>query len=198
MIAWLQGEILAKHPPSMLINVGGIGYEVQAPLSTFSALPEIGQQVTLHIHQVLREDSQQLYGFNDTEERGVFRALLKVNGVGAKVALAILSGMDSVTFSRCVLAGDSAALVRLPGIGKKTAERLIVEMRDRLEASGGGLSTTIGTPSPRPADPVAEAVSALIALGLKPQEASRRVAAIDCAQMSSEDIIRLALQSMAG
>ncbi len=198
MIAWLQGELLAKHPPFALINVGGVGYDVQAPLGTFSALPEIGQQVTLYIHHVLREDSSQLYAFNDVRERSVFRALLKVNGVGAKVALAILSGMDGATFTRCVMAGDSASLVRLPGIGKKTAERLIVEMRDRLEDTASDISVGVHPATPQAMDPIAEAVSALIALGLKPVEASRRVSAIDCAKLSSEEIIRLALQGMAG
>jgi len=198
MIAWLQGELLAKHPPFLLINVRGVGYDVQAPMGTFSALPEIGQQVTLFIHHVLREDSSQLYAFTDVRERGVFRSLLKVNGVGAKVALAILSGMDGTTFTRCVMAGDSASLVRLPGIGKKTAERLIVEMRDRLENIGSDLGASPLPTTSQTMDPIAEAVSALIALGLKPVEASRRVSAIDCANLSSEDIIRLALQGMAG
>ncbi len=198
MIAWLQGELLAKHPPHALINVGGVGYDVQAPMSTFSALPDVGRQVTLFIHHVLREDSSQLYAFNDVRERSVFRSLLKVNGVGAKVALAILSGMDGATFTRCVMAGDSASLVRLPGIGKKTAERLIVEMRDRLDDAPAVIAAGTHPATPQTMDPMAEAVSALIALGLKPVEASRRVGAIDCAKLSSEDIIRLALQGMAG
>lgn len=199
MIAWLQGVLLSKHPTEALINVGGVGYEVQAPLGTISEMPEIGQQVTVFIHQVIREDTNQLYGFSDVTERSIFRALLKVNGVGAKVALAILSGMDGATFTRCVMSGDSASLVRLPGIGKKTAERLIIEMRDRLQDIGTdypNVATSASTP--HSTDPVAEAVSALIALGLKPQEASRRVSAIDCTDLNSEDIIRLALQSMAG
>ncbi len=198
MIAWLQGELLAKQPPYLLINVQGVGYEVQAPLGTFSQLPEPGQTVTLYIHHVLREDASQLYGFNDAGERSIFRDLLKVNGVGAKVALAILSGMDGATFSRCVMAGDSAALVRLPGIGKKTAERLIVEMRDRLQDASAVMPGAANRVAAQTVDPVAEAVSALISLGLKPQEASRRVSAIDYKDLASEEIIRLALQSMAG
>ena len=198
MIAWLQGELLAKQPPYLLINVQGVGYEVQAPLGTFSQLPEPGQTATLYIHHVLREDASQLYGFNDAGERSIFRDLLKVNGVGAKVALAILSGMDGATFSRCVMAGDSAALVRLPGIGKKTAERLIVEMRDRLQDASAVMPGAANRVAAQTVDPVAEAVSALISLGLKPQEASRRVSAIDYKDLASEEIIRLALQSMAG
>jgi len=199
MIAWLQGVVLSKHLTEVLINVGGVGYEVQAPLGTISELPDIGQQVTLFIHQVIREDANQLYGFSNVTERSIFRALLKVNGVGAKVALAILSGMDGATFTRCVMSGDSASLVRLPGIGKKTAERLIIEMRDRLEDIGTDFpNIASGSARPHSTDPVAEAVSALIALGLKPQEASRRVSAIDRTDLNSEDIIRLALQSMAG
>lgn len=198
MIAWLQGELLAKHPPALLINVQGIGYEVQAPMGTCSQLPEIGQQVTLFIHHLLREDSSQLYGFHDVSERRIFRDLLKVNGVGAKVALAILSGMDGATFTHCVMAGDSASLVRLPGIGKKTAERLIVEMRDRLDANSISFPASASPTTPRATDPISEAVSALISLGLKPQEASRRVGAIDTKELASEDIIRLALQAMAG
>ncbi len=198
MIAWLQGELVSKHPPVLLVNVQGVGYEVHAPMGTFGSLPEIGGQVTLFIHQVLREDSSQLYGFSNTGERGIFRALLKVNGVGAKVALAILSGMDGATFSRCVMAGDSASLVRIPGIGKKTAERLIIEMRDRLEDTGTEFSSSDDAVTPVATDPVAEAVSALIALGLKPQEASRRVSVLDCRDKKSEEIIRLALQAMAG
>ena len=199
MIAWLQGALLSKHPTEVLINVGGVGYEVQAPLGTISEMPEVGQQVTLFIHQVIREDTNQLYGFSNVTERSIFRALLKVNGVGAKVALAILSGMDGATFTRCVMSGDSASLVRLPGIGKKTAERLIIEMRDRLEDIGTDFPNVASTTaSSHSTDPVAEAVSALIALGLKPQEASRRVSAIECNDLNSEEIIRLALQSMAG
>jgi Holliday junction DNA helicase RuvA len=149
MIAWLQGTLLSKHPTEVLINVGGVGYEVQAPLGTISELPEIGQQATLFIHQVIREDANQLYGFSNVTERSIFRALLKVNGVGAKVALAILSGMDGATFTRCVMSGDSASLVRLPGIGKKTAERLIIEMRDRLQDIGTdypNVATSASTP----------------------------------------------------
>ncbi len=199
MIGWLKGVLREKQPPWLLIDVAGIGYELQAPMSTFTALPKTGSEVALFAHQVVRDDAHQLYAFAKRNERDVFRQLLKVNGVGAKVALAILSGMDTNTLGRCVLEGDTASLSRLPGIGKKTAERLIIEMRDRL-----GPLPVDGRAGPLPGngrlggnmDPAAEAVSALIALGLKAPEASRRVAAIDSAELACEDIVRLALKAM--
>ena len=199
MIAWLKGVLRDKQPPWLLIDVGGIGYEVQAPMSTFMALPSTGTEVVLYAHQVVRDDAHQLFGFAERSERDVFRQLLKVNGVGAKMALAILSGMDASTLGRCVLEGDTTRLSRLPGIGKKTAERLVIEMRDRL-----GPSPTDGRVGSMPdadaseirMDPTAEAVSALIALGLKAPEASRRVAAVESADLACEDIVRLALKAM--
>ena len=199
MIAWLKGVLRDKQPPWLLIDVGGIGYEVQAPMTTFTALPSTGTEVVLYAHQVVRDDAHQLFGFAERSERDVFRQLLKVNGVGAKMALAILSGMDSSTLGRCVLEGDTTRLSRLPGIGKKTAERLVIEMRDRL-----GPSPTDGRVGSMPdadaseirMDPTAEAVSALIALGLKAPEASRRVAAVESADLACEDIVRLALKAM--
>lgn len=199
MIAWLKGVLRDKQPPWLLVDIGGIGYELQAPMSTFSALPSTGTEVVLFAHQIVRDDAHQLFGFAQRSERDLFRQLLKVNGVGAKMALAILSGMDSATLRRCVLDGDITSLSRLPGIGKKTAERLIVELRDRLAGAPG--NGQAGSPLGAGAgdgtmDPAAEAVSALIALGLKAPEASRRVAAIDCADRASEDIVRLALKAM--
>ncbi|NCF26669.1 MAG: Holliday junction branch migration protein RuvA [Gammaproteobacteria bacterium] len=199
MIAWLKGVLREKQPPWLLIDVGGIGYELQASMTTFSALPSTGTDVALFAHQVVREDAHQLFGFAERSERDVFRQLLKVNGVGAKVALAILSGMDAATLGRCVLEGDTTRLTRLPGIGKKTAERLVIEMRDRLGnlPGGGELGSPLGGASGNGAtDPASEAVSALIALGLKGPEASRRVSAIDCGSLASEDIVRLALKAM--
>ena len=199
MIAWLKGVLRDKQPPWLLIDVGGVGYELQASMTTFGALPRTGTDVALFAHQVVREDAHQLFGFAERSERDVFRQLLKVNGVGAKVALAILSGMDAATLGRCVLEGDTTRLSRLPGIGKKTAERLVIEMRDRLgPVAGIGLpgSSLNGTSADAAMDPAAEAVSALIALGLKPPEASRRVAAIDCAERACEDIVRMALKAM--
>ena len=199
MIGWVKGVLRDKQPPWLLVDVGGVGYELQASMTTFSALPKTGTEVVLFAHQVVRDDAHQLFGFSQRSERDVFRQLLKVNGVGAKVALAILSGMDVTTFGRCVLEGDTTSLARLPGIGKKTAERLVIELRDRLgplPAAGRAGAPLDGDSRDVAADPAAEAVSALIALGLKAPEASRRVAAIDCAERACEDIVRMALKAM--
>jgi len=199
VIGWVKGVLRDKQPPWLLVDVGGVGYELQASMTTFSALPKTGTEVVLFAHQVVRDDAHQLFGFAQRSERDVFRQLLKVNGVGAKVALAILSGMDVTTFGRCVLEGDTTSLARLPGIGKKTAERLVIELRDRLgplSAAGRAGAPLDGDSRDVAADPAAEAVSALIALGLKAPEASRRVAAIDCAERACEDIVRLALKAM--
>jgi Holliday junction DNA helicase RuvA len=199
VIGWVKGVLRDKQPPWLLVDVGGVGYELQASMTTFSALPKTGTEVVLFAHQVVRDDAHQLFGFAQRSERDVFRQLLKVNGVGAKVALAILSGMDVTTFGRCVLEGDTTSLARLPGIGKKTAERLVIELRDRLgplSAAGQSGAPLDGDSRDVAADPAAEAVSALIALGLKAPEASRRVAAIDCAERACEDIVRLALKAM--
>jgi len=199
VIAWLKGVLRDKQPPWLLVDVGGVGYELQASMTTFSALPKTGAEVGLFTHQVVREDAHQLFGFADRNERDIFRQLLKVNGVGAKVALAILSGMDTATLKRCILEEDTTSLSRLPGIGKKTADRLVIDMRDRLgplPAAGPAGLNVVGSLPDLPADPAAEAVSALISLGLKPPEASRRVAAIDGADLACEDIVRLALKAM--
>lgn len=200
MIGWLSGIVRAKHPPWLLLDVGGVGYELEAPMGTFTNLPSTGETVSLFTHLIVREDAQQLYGFSTESERDVFRALLKVNGVGAKVALAILSGMDGETFTRCVMEGDTSALTRLPGIGKKTAERLVLEMRDRLESlptSGGSVVSSSPGTSSRTTDPMTEAISALISLGLKPPEASRRIAAINSEGLPAEELVRQALRGMA-
>ncbi len=195
----MKGVLRDKQPPWLLVDVGGVGYELQAPMSTFSALPQTGTEVVLFAHQVVRDDAHQLFGFAQRSERDVFRQLLKVNGVGAKVALAILSGMDVATLGRCILEGDTTGLARLPGIGKKTAERLVIELRDRLGPlpSAGQPGVPLdGDSRDVTADPAAEAVSALIALGLKPAEAARRVAATAAAELASEEIVRLALKAM--
>ena len=201
MIGWLCGVVRAKSPPVLLLDVSGVGYEMEVPMGTFASLPAIGEQTALFTHLIVREDAHQLFAFAAERERDIFRALLKVNGVGAKVALAILSGMDGDAFARCVMEGDTTSLTRLPGIGKKTAERVVMEMRDRLESVPTGTGTIArpaGTPA-RPADATSEAVSALVSLGLKPQEASRRVAALQGdTDMPAEDLVRLALRAMAG
>ena len=198
MIAWMHGVLREKHPPVLLVDTGGIGYEMEAPMTTFYDLPATGEPVTLFLHHVVREDAQHLYAFARRAERDVFRQLLRVSGVGAKLGLAILSGMDASGFARCVLEGDTVSLSGLPGIGKKTAQRLVMEMRDKVDAGFSGTDAVRGGagPAPRRDDPVAEAVGALIALGLKPPEASRRVHAVGADGLACEEIVRLALQSM--
>ncbi len=201
MIGHLKGKLVSKHPPGLVVDVHGVGYELEAPMSTFYQLPELGQDVSLHTHLVVREDAHQLYGFASEGERRLFRALIKVSGVGAKMALAILSGMSTDAFSACVQEGDTAALTRIPGVGKKTAERLVVEMRDRL-GDWGGVVGTVAAPGGAQAphaggDAAREALGALVALGYKPQEAQRMLQRIDTADLSSEEIIRAALKAAA-
>lgn len=195
MIGLLRGKILSKQPPRLLIDVQGVGYEVDAPMTTFYDLPGTGEEVTLFTHLAVREDAHTLYGFARASDRELFRSLLKVNGVGARLALTILSGMAPGEFVQCVQEDNSAALVRLPGVGKKTAERLIIELRDRLEGVAA-VPAAAGGAAPATADsPVEDAVSALVGLGYKAQEASRMVRAIDSGELSSEEIIRTALQA---
>ena len=200
MIGRLRGEIVAKRPPHLLVDVSGVGYELEAPMSTFYDLPAVGAAVVLHTHLVIREDAHVLYAFAREAERALFRSLLRVSGVGPKMALAILSGMNADEFARCVQRDDAAALSRLPGIGKKTAERLIIEMRDRLarlddEAFAVAVrpqATGAGAPSA-----LEDAVSALIALGYKAPEASRMVRAVAAEGLASEELIRAALKAAA-
>ena len=197
MIGRLAGILLHKEPPSLLLDVSGVGYELEAPMSTFYDLPAIGQGVTLYTHLVVREDAHLLYGFSRVSQRQLFRNLLKVNGVGPRVALAILSGLSDQEFMQCLLHEDIGRLTKVPGIGRKTAERLIIEMRDKVDQ---GLLKGGGTARPASAspDPVQEAVSALIALGYKPPEASRAVQNLNQDGLSSEELIRQALRGMAG
>ncbi|NIR60391.1 MAG: Holliday junction branch migration protein RuvA [Gammaproteobacteria bacterium] len=197
MIGRLQGTLLARRPPHLLVDVRGVGYEVEAPMSTFYALPATGATVTLHTHLAVREDAHVLYGFSTETERTLFRALIRVSGVGGRLALAILSGISAEAFVRCVRDHDAAALTRLPGVGKKTAERLIVEMRDRLEDWEGAIPASAAAPAGEHATgPLGEAVSALVALGYKANEASRMVRAVEGgAALSSEELIRRALQT---
>jgi holliday junction DNA helicase RuvA len=197
MIGWVSGTVRVKRPPTLLLEVNGIGYELEAPISTFAVLPELGGRCELHTHQVIREDAHNLYGFASESDRDVFRMLLKVNGVGAKLALAILSGMPIETLALAVRDGDTASLSRLPGIGKKTAERLIIEMRDRMkQLHVSELGVPLGEVAPaRKDDPTTEAINALVALGYKPPDASRRVAALEVDGLAVEEIVRLALQA---
>lgn len=197
MIGFLRGILVLKKPPSLVIDVNGVGYEVDAPMSTFYGLPEVGGEVLLHTHLAVREDAHNLFGFISETERTLFRTLIKVNGVGAKLALGILSGLSAEEFQRAVEYQDTARLVRLPGVGKKTAERLIIELRDRMPELGTVTLPGAGTlPLPQ-ASPVDDATSALIALGFKPQDAGQLVKKVSVEGKTSEEIIRLALQSMA-
>ena len=189
-----------KQPPDILVEVGGVGYELQVPMTTLFQLPELGSEVSLLTHFVVREDAQLLYGFIDERDRGLFRQLIKISGVGPKLALTILSGMDSTSFARCVQRDDISSLIALPGVGKKTAERLLVEMRDKLKdllLQAEGADGQGGATLPPVTDMVADAEGALIALGYKPQEAGRVVAAVnDDSVVDSEELIRRALKSM--
>jgi Holliday junction DNA helicase RuvA len=197
MIGRLKGMLVYKQPPHLMVDVGGVGYELEAPMTTFYQLPEINNAVELFTHLAVRDDAHLLFGFASFRERVMFRTLIKVNGVGAKMALVILSGMDVEQLKSCVEAGDTATLTRLPGVGKKTAERLIVELRDRLATLAGTEPTSTNKREiDAPRDPVADAVSGLIALGYKPQEASRYVNGVETKGLDSEQIIREALKSL--
>jgi Holliday junction DNA helicase RuvA len=192
MIGSLRGRIASKRPPQLTVEVGGLGYEVEAPMSTFFHLPAIGQDVHLLTHLVVREDAQVLYAFGSEEERRLFRSLIKVSGVGPKIALALLSGISVAAFAECVLREDVAALTRIPGVGRKTAERLIVEMRDRLSQPADS-----ATAAPVSGSPESEAYGALVALGYKPAEATRLLKAVGPGTHSTEELIRRALQGAA-
>ena len=196
MIGQLRGNLVYKQPPLLLIDVQGVGYELEAPMTTFYNLPDTGMEIHLYTHLVVRDDAHLLFGFATEGERRLFRTLLKVNGVGAKMALAILSGIETNDFAQCIQSGDTARLVRLPGVGKKTAERLIVEMRDRLK-DWEKICSNVATSSDntKPVSAADEAISALIGLGYKPQEASRFVMAVADEDMDSEKLIRAALKA---
>jgi Holliday junction DNA helicase RuvA len=198
MIGRLQGKVVEKQAQDLLVDVQGVGYEVLVSLNTFFDIPEVGAVVTLHTHFVVREDIQQLYGFTKLSERSLFRNLIKVNGVGPKMALAILSGMSANDFAVCVHNNDTAALVKLPGVGKKTAERLLIEMRDKIgdiDTSGGDTGSSNGLSAQ--SDLSQEAESALIALGYKPADAAKIINRVaDESVTDAGQLIRLALKSM--
>jgi Holliday junction DNA helicase RuvA len=196
MIARLAGTLLSKQPPLMVIDVAGVGYEVEAPLSVFYDLPETGQPVVILTHLSVKEDSHTLYGFSSEAERTLFRQLLKISGIGAKLALTILSGASGEELARYVVERDTAALTRLPGIGKKTAERIIIELRDKLDDLPAVLSPGSASGRVPAGSALGEATNALIALGYKPQEAGRMARSAAQPEMSVEQIIRHALQSM--
>ena len=203
MIGSIRGRLIQKQAPDIVIEAAGVGYEIQVPMTTLFQLPAVGEETFLLTHFVVRDDAQLLYGFIDPTDRLLFRQLIKVSGVGPKLALAILSGMDAVAFARCIERNDLATLVALPGVGKKTAERLIVEMRDRLGdwlatlAPSAGNATVRGVVA-RPQDPAADAESALVSLGYKPPEAARMIQSVRTEdEQDSETLIRLALRASA-
>lgn len=202
MIGRLKGVLLEKQPPHLLVDVHGVGYDLLAPMTTFYSLPALGEEVVLHTHFSVSETAQQLFAFINKEDRALFRQLIKVSNVGPKMALGILSGMDSSEFVRCVMSNNLNALVQLPGVGKKTAERLVVEMRDRLRDWSAGTDGPIPAPVKAAVTTenqiVADAESALIALGYKPVEAAKAINAVLAEQNieRSEDLIRFALRSM--
>ncbi|MCG7372053.1 MULTISPECIES: Holliday junction branch migration protein RuvA [Pseudomonas] len=200
MIGRLRGSLAEKQPPHVIIDVNGVGYELEVPMTTLYRLPSLGEPVTLHTHLVVREDAHLLYGFFEKRERELFRELIRLNGVGPKLALALMSGFEVDELVRCVQAQDASALVKIPGVGKKTAERLLVELKDRFKAWESlpsiaplMMETAAGKPV---VTAETDAVSALVSLGFKPQEASRAVSAIAEEGLSSEDLIRRALKGM--
>lgn len=203
MIGRLRGTLLEKQPPWMVVDVAGVGYELEASMTTLVAMPGTGEPVSLYTHLTIRDDAHLLYGFAREQERALFRALIKVNGIGPRLALGILSGMDEEAFVRCVMDDDVKALTRLPGVGKKTAERLIIEMRDRFPHWEQPGELAIGSPDAgsslsAAADPVADAEAALVSLGYKPVEATRMLQGLE-ESGSTEAMIKAALiRRMAG
>ncbi|MGH8458634.1 MAG: Holliday junction branch migration protein RuvA [Nevskiales bacterium] len=195
MIGRLHGVLLHKQPPSLLLDVQGVGYEVDVPMSTFYALPAVGQPVSLHTHLSVREDAQQLYGFATPEEKQLFRDLIRVSGIGGKLALAILSGISVKDFITTVQRGDAALLTQLPGIGKKTAERLILELRDRIGKTFGSVPNLPSVEEGVDREAMSDAYGALLALGYKEAEAARMLRNASRPGLNSEDLIRLALQN---
>jgi len=190
MIGFLRGRLVSRQPPRVVVDVGGVGYEVDVPMSTLFELPAAGSEVTLLTHLLVREDAHVLYGFATDAEREVFRSLIRVSGIGARIALAVLSGVSAEGFRHCVQAQDAAPLVRIPGVGKKTAERLLVELRDRDLAAPAGVAAAPGAA----ASADNEAFHALVALGYKPAEVSRMLGRVTTRERSTEEIIREVLR----
>jgi Holliday junction DNA helicase RuvA len=196
MIGRLHGTVVEKSAPQIIIDIHGVGYEVETPLPTFCQL-SLGEVTTLWIHQVIREDANLLYGFSDREERALFRLFLKVSGVGPKLALSLLSGMEPNAFLRCIERDDVVTLTKIPGVGKKTAERLIIELRDRIkELMPNSATATERLSLTTQLSPVAEAEQALMALGYKPLEAQKAVALVKNQHEDTANLIRAALKSM--
>ena len=198
MIGRLRGQLVSRHPPRILLDVNGVGYEIEAPMTTFYQLPANGENLILHTHMVVREDAQLLFGFYTENERHLFRTLIRINGVGPKLALTILSGVSTDEFTRCIIENDAKSLTALPGVGKKTAERLIVELRDRLGDDFNKVlpgAASLATLKTQASSPVGDAVSALISLGYKAHDASRMVRSVACEGLEAEAIIKAALQA---
>ena len=197
MIAWLKGELLEKRPPVLLVNVNGVGYEVEAPVTALADLPEVGEIVTLFVHMVVREDAQLLFGFSNKQQRDLFRSLIKVNGVGPKVALAVLSTLSAGELVAAMANDDITQLCKVPGIGKKTAQRLVVEMKDRLEKEFGDIASQDASSGSSLQNDRQDAIAALLALGYKASEAGRVVESLP-SDLSSEEMIRQALRTLSG
>jgi holliday junction DNA helicase RuvA len=197
MIGFLKGRLALKQPPTLMVDVNGVGYELEAPMSTFYGLPAAGEPVALYTHLVVRDDAHILFGFGSESERRLFRGLLKVSGVGPKIALGILSGASVEDFLRIIEAEDVAMLTRIPGIGRKTAERVIIEMRDSVQKLAAPAPKEGGVIGPVGASPQSEAFAALVALGYKPPEVTRLLKAADEPGLSTTEIIRRALKSAA-
>ena len=204
MIGYLRGNLLEKQPPHVLLDVNGVGYELEVPMTTLFQLPAVGEPLVLHVQLVVREDAQLMYGFYAKRDRALFRELIRLNGVGPKLALALMSGMNVDELIQCVNAEDTSRLMKVPGVGKKTAERLLVELKDRFKnwdstplAGQTGMEPTATSTVTNAHMAENDAVSALVSLGFKPAEASRAVSAVFAEGLSSEDLIRRALKGMA-
>jgi Holliday junction DNA helicase RuvA len=197
MIAWLKGQLLEKQAPTLLLNVNGVGYELEAPMTTFYELPAVDETVVLFVHMVVREDAQLLFGFSSRQQRELFRSLIKVNGVGPKVALAILSTLSAQELLQSMANEDFKQLTQVPGIGMKTAQRLVVEMKDRLEKEFGDVALEARAQAGSAANDKDDAVAALVSLGYRPNDASRIVKSLP-SELSSEELIRQALRSLSG
>ena len=198
MIGHLRGRLSVRQPPSIVVDVQGVGYECEAPMSTFYNLPALGAEVALHTHLVIRDDAHVLYAFGSDDERRVFRALLKVSGVGPKIALGVLSGISIEAFLTSVEAQDPDTLVRIPGVGRKTAERILIDLRDRVQGLFEGQGAPLAAGLANPSAAQGEAYSALVALGYKPAEVARLLKAVDPDGATTEDLIRRALRVAAG
>jgi len=197
VIAWLQGLVVAKQAPTLVLNVNGVGYEIESPLSTFYELPAVGETATIHVHMVVREDAQLFFGFHTEQQRDVFRSLIKVNGVGPKVALAVLSTLSLPELMQCMANDDDALLCKVPGIGKKTAQRLMVELKDRLQKSFSDIEVAASSSGPNANLQRQDAIQALESLGYKNAEATRVIRALPD-DLSSEELIRQGLRTLSG